>query len=150
MWVIERRAERAAEHRAQNVVPRGRIADEIGLKIMREVAPAGGGGAVHELARVGEPRRSHDHRLAALPVDFAFLYAFVFEVVEQAAREQRDEDGREAVRLLVLEAVVAGDVALRGRKEDDAEDSAVHGRDPRDRLISSATQMCPVKSPLSD
>jgi hypothetical protein len=32
--------------------------------------------------------------------------------VEQAARERRDEDGREAVRLLVLEAVVAGDVAL--------------------------------------
>src|SRR5258707_1368623 len=149
--VIHRRAERAAEHRAQNVVPRGRIADEIGLKIMREVAPTRGGGAVHELARVSEPRRSHDHRLAALPVDFAFLDAFVFEVVEQATREQRDEDGREAVRLLVLEAVVAGDVALRGGKEDHAEDSAVHGRNPkRDRLISCATQMCPVKSPISD
>jgi hypothetical protein len=107
-----------------------RIADEIGLKIMREVAPARGG-AVHELARVGEPRRPHDHRLTALPVDFAFLYAFVFEVFEQAAREQRDEDGRETVPFLVLEAVVAGDVALRGRKEDDAKDSAVYGRNTR-------------------
>jgi hypothetical protein len=91
--VIHRRAERAPEHRTQNVVPRGRIADEIGLKIMREAVPARGGGAVHELACVGEPRRSHDHRLAALPVDFAFFDVFVFEVVEQAAREQRDEDG---------------------------------------------------------
>ncbi len=110
--VIHRRAERAAEHRAQNVVPRGRIAYEIGLKIMREVAPARGGGAVHELARVREPRRPHDHRLSALPVDLTLLDAFVFEVVEQAAREQRNEDGREAVRFFVLEAVVAGDIAF--------------------------------------
>jgi hypothetical protein len=64
----------------------------------------------------GEPRRSHDHRLAALPVDFAFLDVFVFEVVEQAAREQRDEDGREPVWLLVPKAIIAGHVAFRGRK----------------------------------
>ena len=88
----------------------------------------------------------------------------------QATREQRDEDGREAVRLLVLEAVVAGDVALRGGKEDHAEDSAVHGAllsaRASSRVISSAAawmraKSCftpaheyarfgPVKSPISD
>ena len=73
------------------------------------------------------------------------MRVFVFE---GAAREQRDADQRDPVRLLVLE--FASDVSLRGRKEDEAEDSAVHGRNPRDRLISCATQMRPVKSPTSD
>src|SRR4029077_2855786 len=85
-----------------------------------------------------EPRRSHDHRLAALPIDFAFLDVFVFEVVEQATGEQRDEDEREAVRLLVLKAIIAGDVAFRGRKEDHAKDSATHGLSlPVERSCSS-------------
>ena len=124
---IHRRAERAAEHRAQHVIPRGRVADEIRLEVMREAASARGGGRVHELAGFHEPRRAHDHRLAALPVDFAFLDAFVLQVIEQLAGEQRDEQHRKAVRLLVLEAVVAGHVALRGGEQDDAEDAVAHG-----------------------
>src|ERR1700676_3718198 len=94
---------------------------------MREAATARDGGAVHELAGLGEPRRPHNHCLAPLPVDFAFLDVFVFEVVEQAAREQRDEYGREAMRLFVFKAIIAGDVAFRSRKEDDAKNSATHG-----------------------
>jgi len=125
--VVHRRAERAAKHRAQHVVPSRRIADEIRLQIMREMAPTCGGGAVHERASFDEPCRSHNHRLAALPVDFAFLDRFVFEVIEQAARQQWNEDGREAMRFLVLEAVVARDVALRGRQEDHAKYFASHG-----------------------
>src|SRR5271166_221779 len=35
------------------------------------------------------------------------------------------------------------------RKEDDAEDSAVHGRNPTNQLISSATQKCPVSRLLA-
>jgi hypothetical protein len=54
------------------------------------------------------------------------MRVFVFE---GAAREQRDADQRDPVRLLVLE--FASDVSLRGRKEDEAEDSAVHGRNRR-------------------
>ena len=62
--------------------------------------------SVAELVRLAQ-KAGVAPRLAALPVDFAFLDVFVFEVVEQAAREQRDEDGREAVRLLVLKGVVS-------------------------------------------
>jgi hypothetical protein len=78
------------------------------------------------------------------------MRVFVFEVVKEAAREQRDEDQREPVRLLVFEAIVASDVSLRGRKEDDAEDSGCSWQEPERPLISCATQMCPVKSPTSD
>jgi hypothetical protein len=105
----------------------GVIADQIGLKIMREAAAAGGGSPVHELAGFGEPRRPHNHRLTALPVDFAFLDVLVFEMVEQAPCEQRDEHGRETVRLFVFKAIIAGDIAFRSRKEDHAKNSATHG-----------------------
>ena len=49
------------------------------------------------------------------------------EVVEQLFSKQRHQHHGEPVRLLVLEAVIARDVALRCRKQDDAEDTLVHG-----------------------
>jgi hypothetical protein len=125
--VVHRSAERGAEHGAQDIIPGRRIADEICLQIMGKMPSPGRRGAVHELACFDEPCRAHDHRLSALPVDFAFLDPFVFKMVKQAAGQERDKDGGEAVRFLVLEAVVAGDVAFGGRQKNDAENLATHG-----------------------
>jgi hypothetical protein len=38
--------------------------------------------AVHNFASILEPGWTHDHDLSALPVDFAFFYMFVLDMVE--------------------------------------------------------------------
>ena len=148
---VHRRAKGPAEHRAQHVIPSGRVADEIRLEVMGEASSARGGGFVHDFAGLRKPGRAHDHRLAALPVDFAFLDAFVLDVVEELPGEQRHEEHGEPVRLLVLEAVGAGHVALRRGEKDDAEDAVAHGAAgvswlARSRPISSAAASSVAKS----
>lgn len=124
--VVHRGAQRTAEHRVQDIIPRGRIADEIRLEIMLEAATACGGCGVHEFACFHEPCRPHDHGFAALPVDLAFLYALVLHVVEELTSEERHQQHGKAVRLLVLEAVGAGHIALRSGQEDDTEAALTH------------------------
>jgi hypothetical protein len=89
--------------------------------------PSFGGRAVHNRSRFCEPGRSHDHSLSALPINFALLDALVLEMVEQAASQERQQGRRETMRLLMLEAIVTGDVAFGRRKKNNAEDSAAHG-----------------------
>ena len=148
---VHRRAERAAEHGAQHVIPRGRVTNEIGLEMVREATPARGRGIVHDFARLHKPGWPHDHGFATLPVDLAFVDAFVLNVIEELLGEQRHEQHRKTVRLLVLETVGAGHVALRGGKEDDAEDAVAHDGDDiswlaRSRVISSAADSREAKS----
>jgi predicted outer membrane lipoprotein len=50
-----------------------------------------GGGPIHHLSGIRKPGRPHYHSFSALPVNFALLDALVFEVVEQAARQQRQQ-----------------------------------------------------------
>ena len=148
---VHRRAKGSAEHRAQHLIPRGRVADEIRLEVMREASSARGGGFVHDSPSLHKPRRAHDHRLAALPVDFAFLDAFVFDVIEELPGEQRHEEHGQPMRFLVLEAIGAGHVALRRGEKDDAEDAVAHGAEAvswlaRSRPISSAAASSVAKS----
>ena len=84
------------------------------------------GGSVHDLAGFYEPCRAHDHRLSALPVDFAFLDALMLEVIQQALGQQRHKGQRKAMRFLALEAVLASNVAVRGWKKNYAEYAAIH------------------------
>ncbi len=82
---------RAAKHPVDHIVPRGRVTDKIGLQIMNKPPPSLGGGPVHNLSGIREPGRPHYHSLPALPVNLALLDALVLEVVEQAARQQRQQ-----------------------------------------------------------
>jgi hypothetical protein len=41
-----------------------------------------GSRAVHNFASILEPGWTHDHHLSALPVDFAFFYMLVLDMVE--------------------------------------------------------------------
>jgi len=84
---IHRSAKGPAEHRVQHIIPGGRVADQIRLEVMGEASSARGGGFVHDPSSLHKPGRTHDHRLAALPVDFTFLDAFEFDVVEKLPRE---------------------------------------------------------------
>ena len=93
---------------------------------MSEAPTARGCGIVHDLASLHKPGGAHDHRLATLPVDFAFLDAFVLDVVEELLGEQRHEEHRKAVRLLVLKAISACHIALCGGKENDTENTVAH------------------------
>src|SRR5678815_1981018 len=118
---------------------------------MSEASSACGGGFIHDPPSLHKPSRAHDHRLAALPVDFALLDAFVLDVVEKLPREQRHEEHGEPMRFLVLEAVGAGHVAFRSGEKDDAENAVAHGAESvswlaRSRPISSAAASSVAKS----
>src|SRR6516164_8763642 len=124
--IVHGGSQRTVKHPHNHIVPGGRVTDKIGLQVVKKLFPSFGGGAVHNRSRVCEPGGSHDHSLSALPINFALLYALVLEMVKKAARQQRQQGRRETMRLLVLEAVVAGDVAFGGWKKNNAEDSATH------------------------
>jgi hypothetical protein len=115
------------KHCSDDFVPRFRVADKVGLQIVSESATLLRSGAVHKLASVYEPRWAHDHRLSALPVDFAFLNALMLEVIQQAAGQQWQKGQRKAMRFLAFEAVLASDVAVGCWKKNYAKYTAIHG-----------------------
>jgi hypothetical protein len=41
-----------------------------------------GSRTVHNFASIFEPSRPHNHDLAALPIDFAFFYVLVLDMIE--------------------------------------------------------------------
>ena len=56
---------------------------------MSEAAASHRGRSVHDLPGFHKPRRTHNHCLATLPIDLAFLDAFVLDVIEELLSEQR-------------------------------------------------------------
>ncbi len=69
-----------------------------------------------------------------MPVDLALLDALAFKVVQQALGQEGQQGCRQTMRFLVLEAIVAGHIAFRGRKKNNAENSATHHALRSDRV----------------
>src|SRR5215467_2980209 len=97
-----------------------------------------GSSTIHNFASLLEPAWTHNHDLSALPVDLAFFYMLLLDMVEQTTRQQRQHYQRKTMRLFVFEAVVACDVAIRSRKKNNAEDALAH------RLTSPGSDKIPV------
>jgi hypothetical protein len=49
---------------------------------MYKAAASLSGRTVHNFASILEPGWTHDHDLSALPVDFAFFYILVLDMIE--------------------------------------------------------------------